>query len=123
MASRDPQELTDEMQRIFALFKDEMIKAGVDFIVTCTYRSQIEQEALWAKGRTQPGPIVTWTRASKHTERKAFDIALVVDGKITWATKDYLLPGKIAMKLGLDWGGAWARAKDYPHFQYKEPNA
>jgi peptidoglycan L-alanyl-D-glutamate endopeptidase CwlK len=120
MASRNPKDLIPELEIIYASFKNEMDKAGEDFILTCTYRSQEEQNELWEKGRNKPGQIVTWTKKSKHTERKAFDIAILKNGKITWNIKDYFMAGEIGRKLGLDWGGSWVRSKDYPHFQYKE---
>jgi hypothetical protein len=44
-----------------------------------TYRSQGRQDALFAQGRTAPGEVVTWTRASHHTEGLAADV--VVDGR------------------------------------------
>ncbi len=120
MASRDQKELTPEMQILFAAFKAEMEKAGQEFIVTCTYRSQKEQNELYEKGRTKPGAIVTWTRQSKHTERKAFDIAMLKNGKITWSTPDYKIAVEIGMKVGLNCGGSWDKSKDWPHFEYKE---
>jgi peptidoglycan L-alanyl-D-glutamate endopeptidase CwlK len=67
-----------------------------------------------------PGPIVTWTKKSKHTERKAFDIAMIKDGKITWDARDYQKAGEIGTKIGLQWGGNFARNKDYPHLELKE---
>jgi peptidoglycan L-alanyl-D-glutamate endopeptidase CwlK len=120
MATRDPLQLLPEMWPFFSDFRTGMLEAGLDFVVTCTYRTQEDQEKLFEQGRTKPGQIVTWTRKSKHTERKAFDIAMIVNGKITWDTKEYLKAGEIGIKVGLQWGGSWARAKDYPHFEMKE---
>lgn len=37
-------------------------------------RSQAEQDALFAQGRTRPGPVVTWTRDSDHIRGIAADI-------------------------------------------------
>jgi peptidoglycan L-alanyl-D-glutamate endopeptidase CwlK len=42
--------------------------------VSEVYRPQARQDALYAQGRTKKGPVVTWTRKSKHTERKAMDV-------------------------------------------------
>ena len=119
MASRDSLQLIPEMWPLFLDFRNGMLAAGVDFIVTCTYRTQDEQDALFEQGRTKPGPIVTWTRKSRHTERKAFDIAIVKDGKIAWNPEEYLKAGEIGIKAGLQWGGNFARNKDYPHFELK----
>lgn len=121
MASRNPEDLIPAMQKLYAIFKDEMDEAGIDFILTCTYRSQKEQDELYAQGRTKPGKKVTWTKNSQHNVRRAFDIAVFKNGKITWNTNDYLKPGEIGRNVGLQWGGDWKKTKDYPHFEYKEP--
>lgn len=118
LASRKIEDLIPEMQTLAIAFKWAMEDAGIDFIFTCTFRSQKEQNALYAQGRTKPGNIVTWTRNSKHTQREAFDIAVLKAGKITWDTKDYMQPGQIGMEIGLNWGGIWKKSKDYPHFEY-----
>ena len=119
MASRDPKLLVPELYALYLLFEAEMKKAGEDFIITCTTRTQTDQDALWAKGRTAPGPIVTWTRKSLHIEGKAFDIAIMKNGKITWATADYKPAVEIGIKVGLECGGTWGKSKDWPHFQLK----
>jgi len=120
MSSRDIKDLIPEMQFLYALFHDEMEKQRQEYVVTCTYRSQDEQQALYNQGRTTEGQIVTWTLHSKHCERKAFDIAMIKNGKTTWNPADYLQAGVIGQKVGLEWGGSWKKSKDYPHFQYKE---
>lgn len=38
----------------------------VDFKVICGVRTPEEQAILYAKGRTKPGPKVTWTMKSNH---------------------------------------------------------
>ena len=45
-----------------------------------THRSQARQLDLYAQGRTEPGPIVTWTQHSAHTEGRAVDV--IVDSPI-----------------------------------------
>jgi peptidoglycan L-alanyl-D-glutamate endopeptidase CwlK len=94
--------------------------------LTCTFRAQDEQDGLWARGRTAPGPKVTWTRFSKHTERRAVDFALREtdpwDMKIDVdhdAIPDFLEVGQLAEKFGLTWGGRW-RNPDFPHVQDDE---
>ncbi len=51
---------------------------GYDVQVVETYRGQDRQNQLFAQGRTAPGDVVTWTRASKHTAARAADV--VIDG-------------------------------------------
>lgn len=126
MASRKITDLLPQLQIKFAAFAAKMAEAGVPFIVTCTYRSQAEQEMLWAQGRTRPGPKITWTKNSQHTLRRAFDIVVCKDGIPNWNYKadvdedhvsDYEEAGAIAEGLGLEWGGRWAKSPDYCHFQ------
>ena len=117
--SRRIEDLSPEMRELFYRFHDKMREAGQDFIVTCTYRPQEEQDKLYNQGRTELGAIVTWTRHSKHTERVAFDIAIMKNGKISWDGADYVIAGKIAEEVGLEWGGNWMKNPDRPHFQIK----
>lgn len=94
--------------------------AGIDVIITSTYRDRESQAALYAQGRTRPGRIVTNARPgqSYHNYRVAFDFVPVVAGKAQW--NDLALfrrLGEIGESLGLEWGGRW-KFKDMPHLQY-----
>jgi len=51
--SRDPKDLTEQMQGFYARFKAKMDAAGQRFILTATYRPQVEQDALFAQGRSE----------------------------------------------------------------------
>ena len=123
--SRLISDLVPELQDKFHKFAGLMAETGIPFILTSTYRSQLEQDLLWAKGRTEPGPKVTWVKVSRHTGRTAFDIAILMDGKPVWDTKvnvnnnefeDYLEAGQIGESIGLKWGGRW-KTRDLPHFE------
>jgi len=93
-----------------------------------TLRTFKEQQDLYAKGRTAPGPKVTNAPAGKsyHNYGLAIDIVLIIDGKVaSWDTKaDFDKDGKsewqeivtIFKKYGWDWGGEW-KFVDAPHFQ------
>lgn len=125
MPSRRIEDLLPECQEKYSLFEARMKEAGIDYIVTCTYRSQDEQDALYAQGRTRPGRKVTWTRASRHTSRKAFDIAIMVNGKICWnpsldadndGVPEYTEAGLIGESVGLRWGGRFS-SPDAPHYE------
>jgi hypothetical protein len=63
------------LDRVLARMRAEF---GGDVEVVETVRSQTRQEALYAQGRTAPGPVVTWTRNSAHLSGFAAD--LVVGG-------------------------------------------
>ena len=114
MMSRIIAELVPELRIKYRDFEERMGREGIDFIVTCTYRPQKEQNKLYAQGRSMPGIIVTWTKNSKHTKREAFDIAVVKNGKISWSNKDYEVPGRIGEAVGLVWGGRFKRGNGQP---------
>ena len=54
------------------------------YILTCTKRSQQEQDADFAIGRTAPGVIITWTTCSRHLTGDAWDFVIEVNGKPDW---------------------------------------
>ena len=125
MNSRDISDLTPELQGLYHLFAIEMEKAGIPFMVTSTYRSQDEQDKLYAQGRTAPGKIVTWVQHSMHQLHRAFDIAICKDGKPCWDVKvdvnedgqaDYIEAANIGRTLGLKPGAFW-HTPDYPHYE------
>jgi len=116
---RDLGELLSVAQTACRLLFQQCYKAGIDNIfVTETYRSQARQNYLYAQGRTRPGKIVTWTLKSNHTSRLAWDIA-VAPPKPLYDVDTLTKVGAIARKLGITWGGDWARRIDRPHFEVK----
>lgn len=134
MPSRKIEDLTPEMQEKARDFQLRMSLAGIPFMYTRTLCTVDEQKALYAQGRTKPGPIVTWTLKSRHIAGEAFDIAILKNGKPTWDTKisvnnndipDYEEAGRIGESLGLIWGGKFKNKKgeprpDYCHFELKK---
>jgi peptidoglycan L-alanyl-D-glutamate endopeptidase CwlK len=83
--------------------------ANIKLKVLYTYRDGEFQDSLYAQGRTKPGKIVTNAKAgeSMHQYRCAFDVAIFVDGALTWEHKYYEPLGLIAQEIGLTWGGDW----------------
>lgn len=93
---------------------------GLTFKVIQGRRTQAEQDALYAKGRTKPGPKVTWTRNSRHLTGRAIDLALFQGKNVVWESKHYTRAGEIGEELGLVWGGRWKGGKtDKPHFELR----
>ena len=93
-------EFRDRLERVMERMKKEY---GHSVTVVETVRSQARQEALYAQGRTAPGPVVTWTRHSKHATGLAAD--LMVDGQ--WDNpKGYAHLATIASQEGLRTLGA-----------------
>lgn len=115
---RDLSELTSAAQTACRLLFQECYKAGIDFIfITETYRSQARQNYLYEQGRTRPGQVVTWTRNSNHTSRRAWDIA-VAPPRNLYDISTLSKVGTIAKKLGITWGGYWPAGQyDAPHFE------
>jgi len=57
--SRDPKDLTEQMQCFYQRFKDKMEAEGQRFVLTATYRPQVEQDALFAQGRSETATTKT----------------------------------------------------------------
>ena len=68
-------EFRGRLERVIERMESEF---GYKVEIVETYRTQERQDALYAQGRTEAGPVVTWTRASNHTLGRAAD--LVIDG-------------------------------------------
>ena len=96
---------------------------GLPF-VTEGYRSAAAQDELYTRGRSAPGPVVTYKRGgeSRHNTlpSRALDVAfLLADGEVSWSG---LLLSKFArlMKAAdarVHWGGDWPGFNDRPHFE------
>mgnify|MGYP003474517284 FL=1 len=70
----------------------------VDFGVLMGVRTKEQQDELYEQGRSTPGPIVTWTRNSKHIPQKdgyghAVDLGVFIEGKY--------IPGNNTAELSL----------------------
>ena len=116
---RDIKELTENAQKACRLFLEECKKQGLNVLVTETYRSQERQNELYAQGRTASGKKVTWTRHSRHTSRRAWDICQNIKGQEYSNTTFFRRCGEIAKSLGVIWGGDWS-TPDMPHFEIPE---
>jgi peptidoglycan L-alanyl-D-glutamate endopeptidase CwlK len=93
---------------------------GIEIIITQTLRTRQEQDALYAQGRTASGNIVTNVRYpySMHCWGLAFDVAVMLNGKVTWNRLDlYDRVGQLGKSLGLRWGGDFKTLKDRPRFE------
>lgn len=125
MTCRDINELTAVAQTACRLFLNECKKSGLNIFISETYRSQERQNELYEQGRTKLWDsngkrlkIVTWTKNSRHTSRRAWDIAC--KGKDLYNMSVLRKCGEIAAKLGITWGGTWENSPDYPHFEVSE---
>lgn len=91
--------------------------------LTCTHRTNEEQAALYAIGRTVQGKKVTNAKAgqSKHNlmPSQAFDIAFKnPGGSLNWDAKLFKKFADLIISIEptIVWGGDW-KMRDNPHFQ------
>jgi peptidoglycan LD-endopeptidase CwlK len=93
MTNRKIEDLHPNLLPLYEQFSSACKESGLDIVVTCTYRSNAEQNILYAQGRTKPGKIVTNAKAGKSEHNftlngrpasKAFDIVPLVHGKCDW---------------------------------------
>lgn len=130
MPSRKIEDCHPSLQPLLTAFLAQCKAVGLDVLVTCTYRSNAEQAAAYAQGRTTPGPKVTnaLPGQSRHNDTldgkpasRAFDIVPLEHGKPVWdsAHPAWKKAGEIGTALGLEWAGTWRTMREFPHFQLK----
>ena len=95
---------------------------GIALVVVGGLRTLAEQQALYDRGRTTPGPIVTNAKpgSSWHNYGLAFDVAILAGGAATYPNDAYLWDrvGDAGRRVGLQWGGDFVSFKDRPHFEH-----
>jgi len=113
--------LHPEIQQRSAAFVNEVKQElGIQLRVTDGLRTFAEQDALYAQGRTAPGPRVTGARGgqSYHNYGLAIDVVeLRPDGSVNYGV-DYDAIAEIGERYGFEWGGNFTNLDDQPHFQF-----
>lgn len=111
--------LDAEFAKRLVTFEKKLDEHGIRVMMTDGFRSWQEQDKLYARGRTAPGPKVTNAKGgtSWHNFGLAADYAFVINGKVTWSGP-WDLFGRVARECGLEWGGSWTSLKDRPHVQW-----
>lgn len=117
-AIRDIDALTPETALKCRAFLQRSKAVGLDVFVTETRRSSERQAALYAIGRTQPGRIVTRSKAGagKHEFGLAFDVAFRGANLYPSDVKTWARLGSIGKACGLTWGGDF-KGVDSVHFE------
>jgi peptidoglycan L-alanyl-D-glutamate endopeptidase CwlK len=123
MSSRSLDDLRPEVRPQVDAFLAACKAASIDVLVTCTLRSNAEQAALYAQGRTTPGIRVTDAPAgrSAHNFGLAIDVVPVVNGKLDWERKDpvWQKVGQLGVIANLQWAGTPGFPfPELPHFQH-----
>lgn len=96
----------------------EMELLGHPVRITDGFRSTLEQDKLYAQGRTTPGNIVTQAKGGQsfHNYGVAVDMVFRKEGynasDSLWQTL-----GAVGKKHGFKWGGDWTSFVDKPHFE------
>lgn len=119
--------------RLIQVARLALSRSSFDMTIVEGLRTPARQAELFAKGRTTPGPKVTWTMKSKHLDGKAIDIApLEADGSIDWDNKaqfkamaDLILAAAEELGIKIRWGCDWDMdgipyekgEYDGPHFE------
>jgi peptidoglycan LD-endopeptidase CwlK len=113
--------LLPEVQPIARALVQKAAASDIQIKVISGTRSLAEQDALYAKGRTAPGPKVTNARGgySNHNFGIAFDVGVFSGNRYLPASPKYKAVGVLGMELGLEWGGNWTTIVDQPHFQLR----
>lgn len=124
--------LHPELLNAYLRIQPALAQFGRPIILVHVGRTREEQQALYAKGRTVPGAIVTnadgVATRSKHQMQQdgyvhAIDFAFVDDPRTPKdETFDPLMPwgvvGQMAEHLGLTWGGRW-KLHDLGHIEVR----
>ena len=108
-------ELRHKLDHLLELCEREQLPIGIGECL----RTVQEQDALYAQGRTKPGPIVTYARGSSYSSQHqwgiAFDFFKNVKGHEYDDTGFFYAVASLAKQLGLAWGGDWTSPVDMPH--------
>lgn len=91
--------------------------------LSCTFRSNDEQNALYNIGRTVKGSIVTNAKGGQSPHNfnpsLAFDIAFIgLNKKLSWDKKYFKMFADLIVSEQVEWGGSW-KFTDAPHFELK----
>lgn len=120
--ANDITKLKPELQTLVKKLLEKCELSGLKIKITECVRSVAEQDALYAKGRTTSGSIVTNAKGSSYSSMHQWGVAFDFcrnDGKGAYDDSDgfFTKVGKIGVALGLEWGGNWKSIVDKPHFQ------
>lgn len=119
---RDIKQCHPRLQALASQLVSECAAQGLKIKITDCFRTVEEQNKLYARGRTEPGNIVTNAKGtdyqSHHMWGTAFDFCRN-DGAGAYNESGSFFGkvGAIGKRLGLEWGGDWKSPVDKPHFQ------
>lgn len=121
--------------RLVAIVRRAIELTNQDFMVLEGVRTPARQRELYARGRTKPGPKVTWTMNSNHFVNKSTGYGHAVDlcpFPVDWndlgkfdAISVAMFAASEELKIPIRWGADWDRdgkprergETDSPHFE------
>jgi len=113
----------DVEDRFYMVWQDYYKLHGKELKVSEAVRTFARQEELYNKGRSTPGPIVTYSKPGWSFHQYALAIDVFFEGKDPYLEKDEKFEfywkeyGRIAESHGFVWGGHFSGLKDRPHIQ------
>ena len=116
LGQRSKDRLTGVHPDLVKVIEEAIKESPLDFSITEGLRTKERQKELFDAGKSQ-------TMNSRHITGKAVDIAVLLEGKVTWEFRHYQTVAdhikKVAKELGIElvWGGDWQSFKDGPHFE------
>lgn len=119
------------------VMKEAIKDTPIDFTITDGVRTTAEQQALYAKGRTVKGGIVTNADGVKNKSNHqvkadgfgyAVDLYPYINGKIDFndahnnlsIISAHILATAKCLGVQLTWGGSFKTILDRPHFELKK---
>lgn len=122
---RDINKLHPRLIEKVELLKKACHEKGLKIGIGECVRTKEEQDALYKKGRTLPGNIVTNARGSTYSSMHQWGVAFDFfrnDGKGVYNNSNGFFDkvGAIGKSLGLIWGGDFKNPVDKPHFQLSD---
>ena len=117
---KDVKQLHPTLQRIIAELRIKCEQEGLMLGIDECFRTVEEQNALYAKGRTTAGSIVTNAKGDDYMSQHQWGIAFDFFQNIPNHGYDdsngfFERVAGIAKGLGLGWGGDWTSFVDKPH--------
>jgi len=129
MASRSTSDLNEILSAAYAkacIEYQRQYPNAPQMFITCTFRSNDEQDTLYQQGRSLKGKIITQARAGEsahnYNPSAAFDIAFItLSKKLDWSKQNFKNFADIIVRIQplVEWGGVW-KFTDLPHFQLKD---
>lgn len=129
MPSRNISDLDPTLQSLAHQFLVQCLAKGINAFLTCTYRSNREQDENYAQGRTKSGKIITKAQGGQSPHNcslpdgtlcaKAFDFSIkTAEGSLDWDGNDaqWQRAIHIGESLGLVSGEHFLN-RDYAHME------